>query len=579
VSFRAKILLTIALSVGLSVALVAFATTRVLTKHFEAREQREIASNLAAFEAALSARQKLQDEALERAAASTEIARLASEVALGTLDPGAGVSVAADLARSVNLPYLDVVGPDRRILSSSANPARFGYGHPLVLESRSPDPVSGLETFEVADRAIPALIAIRAVPAGDRHLYLIGATPFATVLQDTGLPAYARATLAGNAPPKGLEQLVKEAIDSRTSISRTVQTRVQHMNVEEIVTAIPLVSLSEEVLDVVLLTQSKVDSALLRRYINQIAAVIGLIGVATGLLFGWVAATRVALPIRELSYVAQELGAGNFEVAAPESKDEVGRLGAAFNRMRDDLLNSRARLVQSERVAAWRELARRLAHELKNPLFPLQLTIENLQRARTSPHLNPGEFDEIFNESTKTLLDEVQNLKKITQQFGDFAKMPAPELAPVDLNGLAEAEASLLRSQAGSRAVDLNLDLSPGLPPIQADEQQIRRVLRNLILNALDALPQGGRIVVRTSHTKRAIRLEVSDNGVGLTQEEQNRLFTPYYTTKAHGTGLGLAIVQSVVSDHGASISVASEPGKGTVFAIDFAPSAVFVQP
>jgi two-component system, NtrC family, nitrogen regulation sensor histidine kinase NtrY len=517
VSFRTKILLTIALCVGISVALVAFATTSVLNRYFEDQERQETSLNLAAFEAALSTRQKLQDEALERAAASAEIARIASEASLGTLDPGATVPLAAELARSVNLAYLDIVGPDRRILSSSANPARFGYGHPLVLDSRTPDPVSGLESLDVSDQSIPALVAIRTVPAGDRYLYLIGATPFASVLQDTRLPAHVRATVAGANPPAGLNRLVEEARTSRTSTSRTVQTRVQHMNVEEIVTAIPLVSLSGEVLDVVLLTQSKVDLALLRRYISQIALAIGYIGVATGLLFGWVIASRVISPLRELSSVASELGSGNFNVIAPEAKDEIGRLGAAFNRMRDDLVDSRARLVQSERVAAWRELARRLAHELKNPLFPLQLTIENLQRARTSPHLKPGEFDEIFAESTQTLLDEVQNLKKITQQFGDFAKMPAPELAPVDLNRAVEAEAALLRSQAESRSVEVHLDLEHDLPAIQADEQQIRRVLRNLALNALDALPQGGRIDIRTRRNKRAIRLEVSDNGVGLT--------------------------------------------------------------
>jgi nitrogen fixation/metabolism regulation signal transduction histidine kinase len=225
-------------------------------------------------------------------------------------------------------------------------------------------------------------------------------------------------------------------------------------------------------------------------------------------------------------------------------------------------------MIQAERVAAWRELARRLAHELKNPLFPLQITIENLQRARETP-----QFEEVFRESTTTLLAELDNLKTIVGRFSDFAKMPAPELEPTDLNGMVREVVKLFEAQIhapGRPPVDVKLELDQNLASIEADPDQMRRALRNLILNALDAVPaEGARLTIRTQNLDGKVALEVSDNGAGLTPEECERLFTPYYTTKQHGTGLGLAIVQSVVSDHRGTITVHSEPGKGATFRIE----------
>jgi nitrogen fixation/metabolism regulation signal transduction histidine kinase len=248
------------------------------------------------------------------------------------------------------------------------------------------------------------------------------------------------------------------------------------------------------------------------------------------------------------------------------SADEIGRLARAFNRMTHELVEQRQRLVQAERVAAWRELARRLAHELKNPLFPLQITVENMQRAREK---YPEQFDEVFREGTSTLLAELSNLKQIIGRFSDFAKMPAPEMQPVDFNQLVSETLRLFEGQLAQAHVAAKLDLARDLRPVPADAEQMTRVLRNLILNAIDAMPQGGALTVRTSSLGAGIRLEVSDTGQGLTPEECERLFTPYYTTKTHGTGLGLAIVQSVVSDHKGHISVESEPGKGAKFQID----------
>jgi len=255
--------------------------------------------------------------------------------------------------------------------------------------------------------------------------------------------------------------------------------------------------------------------------------------------------------------------------ASIESNDEVGQLARDFNQMTEQLAEQRDRMIQAERVAAWRELARRLAHELKNPLFPLQITVENMQRARQT---TPEQFDEVFRESTTTLLSELGNLKAIIGRFSDFAKMPAPELEPIDLNQIVRDVVQLFGAQMhadGRSPIEANLLLNAHLPPVPADPEQIRRALSNLILNALDAMPQGGTLSISTDSLDRKVSLEISDSGEGLTEEECDRLFTPYYTTKQHGTGLGLAIVQSVVSDHKGTITVHSQPGKGTTFRIE----------
>jgi signal transduction histidine kinase len=237
--------------------------------------------------------------------------------------------------------------------------------------------------------------------------------------------------------------------------------------------------------------------------------------------------------------------------------------------MTQTLAMQRERLVQTERVAAWRELARRLAHELRNPLFPLQITVENMQRAQRLSH---DQFLEVFNESTATLKAELANLNAIVNRFSDFSKMPPPEFSRIEINEAIRSAVRLFEPQfheVGKPTIATEYFLKEGLPEVDGDPDLLHKAFQNLVLNALDAMPAGGTLTFRTLETQPGIRIEVSDTGKGLTPEECSRLFTPYYTTKLQGTGLGLAIVQSVVSDHRGTISVASEEGHGTTFRID----------
>jgi signal transduction histidine kinase len=201
----------------------------------------------------------------------------------------------------------------------------------------------------------------------------------------------------------------------------------------------------------------------------------------------------------------------------------------------------------------------------------LQVTVENLMRAKQK---SPEMFEEVFYEGTATLLAEINNLKTIIGRFSEFSKMPQPQRRPTQVNDVVHSVLRVFHAQLQDNDKEKNrivvrTELAEALPEISADPDLLHRALQNLVLNAIDALPQGGELVIRTRDLGDRIELSVSDTGCGLTQEECGRLFTPYYTTKQHGTGLGLAIVQSVVSDHGGKISVESTKEKGTTFRIE----------
>jgi signal transduction histidine kinase len=306
-----------------------------------------------------------------------------------------------------------------------------------------------------------------------------------------------------------------------------------------------------------------IGDAELRRTLELISLLAGGLaagGVVLALLLGAMVARRWSVPLGELADGARSVARGDLAVTVPiHGRDEIGQLARAFNAMIRDLLTAREELVRAERVAAWKEIAQRIAHEIKNPLTPIQMAIETLQRA----HAKGAEpFDRLFDESAKTILDEVARLKNIVGEFSAFARMPAPQLAPVALNEVVEATLALYPQQPIERA------LAPSLPPAMADRDQLTQVLINLLENARDAAGTDGKVVVMTRAAGGRVELEVRDSGPGLTDEARARLFTPYFTTKPKGTGLGLAIVHRIVSDHGGEIRVDSPPGRGATFTV-----------
>ncbi len=346
----------------------------------------------------------------------------------------------------------------------------------------------------------------------------------------------------------------------------------------------PLKSETGQVLAVLVVAASRREMVQAQQHIRAIAYGVAATGILLAIAISVWIAGRVSQPIEELARAAEEVASGNWDTrvnipGGVRSRDEVTTLARSFNHMTSELTAQREKLIQSERVAAWRELARRLAHELKNPLFPLQLTVENLVRARS---LSEAEFDEVFRESTQTLSMEIANLKTIIGRFSDFSRMPKPQLERINAAdaitrvGLlffpwkAAAERDCDVTSEGQQNIECCIVIDSDPMPIDADPEMLHRALSNLVLNAMDAMPDGGRLTLSAKCVGDRVEIRVADTGEGLTPEECERLFTPYYTTKEHGTGLGLAIVQSIVADHAATISVESEPGGGATFVLLF---------
>jgi two-component system nitrogen regulation sensor histidine kinase NtrY len=223
-------------------------------------------------------------------------------------------------------------------------------------------------------------------------------------------------------------------------------------------------------------------------------------------------------------------------------------------------------LVRAQKVAAWREVARRLAHEIKNPLTPIQLSAERLRRNLANA---PEPSWMLVDECTSTIVAEVESLKELVDEFSQFARMPAPRAVPTDLHALIGDALGLYRGIFTD--VELRPHLATNLPRVPIDSEQIRRVLINLVDNAIEAMDQHGIIDVETQHdaANSLVRIIVADDGPGIAPEERDKLFLPYYSTKRRGSGLGLAIVRRIVVEHGGSIEVTDNAPHGTRFVIE----------
>lgn len=584
-TFRARLLILVALTVAVTVGLTTWAVSAFTQRTFEAMDEERTQALLAQFRREFARRGDEVVRRIEGIANAEGTLRLAIDISRGAPDYSAYVSEAGALAAAHGLDFLELAAHDGVVVSSAHHPARFGYKSEWVAKPVEWNRQGAfLKAEELPGEMALSLAAVRVVAAGDKKLYLIGGRRLDREFLGTlVLPAGMRALLYRNFEPGFSAQALTDAIgpvaggerlspliEQVRAYGREANETVAWPDGPETFQAIPLKGRENELLGVLLVGRSRRELVSLVNRIRATGAAVGGLGMLLGIVLGYWVSARITRPVERLAEGAREVAGGNWntnvEVA---SRDEIGQLAEAFNTMTRQLLDQRDRLVQTERVAAWRELARRLAHELKNPLFPLQITIENLQRAKAQA---PDQFDEILRESTATLLGEVQNLKTIIGRFSDFARMPQPRLEDADLNEIVRRVLRLFEPQfraEGRPVVKTAADLDENLGTIQADPELLNRALQNLVLNAVDAMPNGGTLSIRTTRRDGAAVLEVSDTGEGLTKEECERLFTPYYTTKQHGTGLGLAIVQSVVSDHKGRITVESEPGKGTTFRIE----------
>jgi len=573
VRFRTRLLLIFALTTSGVVALVTGAVSVLTRRAFDRIDNDRRAALLAQFQQRLADQGEEVARRVERVAASREILRIAIDASQRSPDFSTYFGEAQAQAEAASLDYLDILRDNRTIISSAHWPARFNYANDWLAAGETPPAGAFLTRVPRRDGADLALVAFRTVKAGDAAILVAGGKRVdEAFLESLGAAPGIHAILVNVDAP--VDTRLKDLV-SRVESSHHTENAVVPWSSAPLdryaVAAMPL-ERAGHLLGVLAVATSLAEELALERWILWVGVIAGVSGIILGVLTGWWVTERVTRPVEELARGARAVASGDWETHVAEtSRDEIGELARAFNRMTEQLIEQRERAIQAERVAAWRELARRLAHELKNPLFPLQITVENLRRAREQ---TPGEFDEVFRESTDMLLGELGKLRAIIGRFSDFAKMPQPELQQVDANACVAEVMRLFDAQIREHQppITTELDLDKSAPRVSADPEQLGRALRNLVLNAMDAMPQGGRLSVRTRALDSlggGARIEVSDTGQGLTAEECSRLFTPYYTTKQHGTGLGLAIVQSVVSDHKGRIWVESTLTEGATFIIE----------
>jgi nitrogen fixation/metabolism regulation signal transduction histidine kinase len=320
-------------------------------------------------------------------------------------------------------------------------------------------------------------------------------------------------------------------------------------------------------------------------YLDAFAALLGITVVATAVL-GFFIARGTTKRINQLAAAIVEVAAGNLDVRAPVSgSDELTELARVFNRMLSEMQQSRARIEYLQRIGAWQEMAQRLAHEIKNPLTPIQLAVQECHRKFTG---DDPKFRALLDTTLEIVEEEVGTLRRLVGNFSSFARLPHVELRQSSLKdflrecseqlghlgaGLSEDSADDVAQPAGAASaqqgdVEVRWELPTEAMPVAIDRQMLRRVMVNLVRNSVEAVRgakaagaangQPGRVLVYAERANGdgGCSLVVEDDGPGVAEEMRERVFEPYFTTKAEGTGLGLAIVKKIVVEHDGAISV-----------------------
>jgi nitrogen fixation/metabolism regulation signal transduction histidine kinase len=275
---------------------------------------------------------------------------------------------------------------------------------------------------------------------------------------------------------------------------------------------------------------------------------------------------QITRPLRLIQQKFSEIKLGKKnELIVYRGRDEIAGLVDEYNRMVKELVKSMEMLARSERETAWREMAKQVAHEIKNPLTPMKLSVQHLQRSWKD---NRENFDESLEKVTRTLIEQIDNLSFIASEFSNFAKMPKAFSEEINL---IDSIRSTLTLFANTDNIDLVFDHESQFIPVFADREQLSRVFINLIKNAIQSIPENrkGKIVISAVLTGNAVRIGVADNGKGIPEDLQGKLFTPSFTTKSSGMGLGLSIVKNIIESFSGNITFNTKVNHGTTFLIE----------
>ncbi len=307
--------------------------------------------------------------------------------------------------------------------------------------------------------------------------------------------------------------------------------------------------------------QQEVEAELAERN----AFTLGVYGILLVLttIAGVVLANQLSQPIRDLTAAAHTVGEGKLDVRLPDrGSGEIGELIGTFNEMVGELRKSRDELSRAERERAWKEMAKQVAHEIKNPLTPMKLSVQHLQQAFRD---NAKDLDEIVSRVTRTITEQIDTLARIATEFSHFARMPERRFERVHLHQLLDETVQLFGEVRG---IVFRTNYADTDPVLIADREELRRVFVNIVRNSVQAMEQGGEISITTELEDHRCRIQMSDTGIGIPSDLVSKVFQPNFSTKTDGMGLGLAIVRKVIEDLNGTISVTSTVGVGTTMNI-----------
>lgn len=577
-TLRQKLFLLLSGTILSAVAAVAFASSWQVSRVFAALSHNQTAALIARFHRDNRQQAAEVEHTLGGIAQSLPLNRMAARLSHGD-NPARYVLIAPAVAQQYHLDYLEIVGHDGSIISSAQWPARIGSRDRAIAAAGKS---AFLKQEDLPDGNSPiGLFAVREVAGSSPPLYLIGGRQiYADSSPDipgshlwlyrnitAGFDARNFAFPAAELPvAQHSANLIERALSTNRLASGVLDLQPRQDSMD--VTAVPLAGARGSVPAVLIVAISRRGLVMAQNVIRNIALLVAALGILVAFAAAFWMAACVARPLRQISCAAAELGAGNWEARVDiRAPDEMGILGRAFNQMIRQLAEQRDRLVQNERVAAWRELGQRLAEELKMPLFPLQVTIENMMRARHLPRL---QFDAVFDEGIVNLQAELANLRAIIGRFSDFSRSPDARLESLDAREVLRGVMAFYTPTLEERHIEVGISIGSDSMPILGDAEMLHGALSSLILRAMDAMPDGGTLTVSTARILDTVRFSVADSGGRLTPEERERLFTPYHGGRNQQPGLGLALVQSVINDHRGSIAVEVSDSGGTRFVITF---------
>jgi len=463
-------------------------------------------------------------------------------------------NLAAELARGTGFDALDLVTREGEFLASLHWPERTGLRDPKV------GPVAGRARIETPDGPRVGWFATHDLRIGQRRILLIAGRFLdadwlaeAAALADAAWWVSAEET-SGTPIAVGSAEDAPEPGELRQAIERgSIRTGAWRL------LARPLGDPDGPLGHVVLGVRGADERT---AWVRLRGAWVGLTLAAAlaAALVGLVIGRRLTRPVDQLVRAVDAIAAGEEDYAfVGIPADEFDALAASFSRLQRSLEQQKRRSAAAERGAAWQEAARHVAHEVKNPLAPIRLTVQNLQRARTS---HPEAFGKLFEEGAQTILEEVDQLARLVGEFSDFARLPEPDPRAEELEPLLT---EVLELFAADPSLNVVRETDGALPPVEIDRDQILRVFKNVVGNAVEAMAgvRNAELRVSTRADDGYAEVSFSDCGPGFVGEAASRIFEPYFTTKAGGTGLGMAISYRIISEHGGEITADNLPEGG----------------